>query len=431
MRTSRILPATILVLLVGAGAWVLMRGRPAWMAELANMLARRPPANPAPADGAPRERLYQCSMHPQIVSHEPGLCPICRMQLQPVVDAATVPAPATTPQPAAAPAERKVLFYRHPMRADVTSPVPAKDEMGMDYIPVYAEDVSGCGGSNVPGRAAFTLPVERQQLIGVTKAPVDRRPLTLDIRTVGKVAYDPGLYQAVVEYREALTARAQLAESPWPDARRGADAIVRSAHLKLRQQGLSDEQIRQMAAGGHDPVELLLPGKSVWVYAQVYEYEVDLIRPGQPMVITAPALPGRSWTAEVAAVDPILSAATRTARVRALVATPDESLRPETFVHARIDVSLGEQLAVPEEAILHTGEHDIVFVVKGEGEFEPRAVRLGRAAAGYSEVLSGLADGEQVVTSANFLIDSESRFRAALAAFGKKSAGGHGTTEAP
>jgi Cu(I)/Ag(I) efflux system membrane fusion protein len=285
--------------------------------------------------------------------------------------------------------------------------------------------VSAGDAASVPGRAAFTLPVERQQLIGVTMAPVERRPLTLEIRTVGKVAYDPGLYQAIVEYREAIAARAELAESPWPDARRGADAIARAAHLKLRQQGLSDEQIRQMAAGGHDPVELLLPGKSVWVYAQVYEYEVDLVQPGQRLVVTAPSLPGRTWTATVAAVDPILSAASRTARVRARVATPDESLRPETFVHARIEVSLGDLLAVPEEAVLHTGDHAVVFVVEGEGTFEPRSVRLGRAAAGYYEVLSGLAAGEQVVTSANFLIDSESRFRAALAAFGKKAGAGH------
>lgn len=427
MRTRRILVATVFMLMVGlaGAAVVLVRGAPRWITEWMDVLVDRPPAGPPPGADTQTGKLYQCSMHPQIVSHEPGICPICRMHLTLVEDAGTDRSDATMPEPAAPATERAVLFYRHPMRADVTSPVPAKDEMGMDYIPVYAEDVSTGGSGGVPGHASFTLPTERQQLIGVTKARVERRPLTLEIRAAGKVAYDPGLYQTIVEYREAVAAREQLAESPWPDARRGADAIVRAAHLKLRQQGLSDEQIRLMAAGSHDPVELLLPGKSVWVYAQVYEYEVDLIQPGQPLVITAPSLPGRSWTTQVAAVDSILSAATRTARVRALVATPDESLRPETFVHARIDVSLGEQLAVPEEAVLYTGEHNIVFVVKGEGEFEPRSVRLGRAAGGYTEVLSGLAEGEQVVTSANFLIDSESRFRAALAAFGKKAAAGH------
>jgi multidrug efflux pump subunit AcrA (membrane-fusion protein) len=426
MRSRKILPAGILVVLaIMAGAAILLRGAPPWLTEALNLLAKRSATTAEPAGSTGTERLYQCSMHPQIVSREPGLCPICRMQLTPVEDAGAHGADAATHAPASAAGKRTILFYRHPMRADVTSPVPAKDEMGMDYVPVYAEDVSPGGSESVAGRASFTLPIERQQLIGVTKAPVERRPLVLEIRTVGKVAYDPGLYQAVVEYREAIVARGQLAESPWPDARRGADAIVRAAHLKLRQQGLSDDQIRQMAAGGGDPVELLLPGKSVWVYAQVYEYEVELIRPGQPLVITAPSLPGRTWTAAVAAVDPILNPQTRTARVRARVETPDASLKPEMFVHARIEVSLGEQLAVPEEAVLYTGEDAIVFVVEGEGTFEPRAVRLGRTATGYSEVLAGLAEGEQVVTSANFLIDSESRFRAALAAFGKKAGAAH------
>ncbi len=413
MHTRRMLLAALLVVALGAAALVWWRGAPGWIPGLADGLGEHPRANGITTASG----LYQCSMHPQIVTHEPGVCPICQMGLQPVDDAGASGSPGAAKK-------REVLFYRHPMRADVTSPVPARDEMGMDYIPVYAEEVSGDDDA-VPGRASFTLPTERQQLIGVTKAPVERRPLTLEIRTVGKVAYDPGLYQTIVEYREAIAAKAQLKESPWPEARQGADAIIRAVRLKLRQQGLSEAQIQELGAGGRDPVELLLPGKSVWVYAQVYEYEMDLIQPGQPLVVSAPSLPGRSYNARVTAVDPILNAATRTARVRVRVATPDESLRPETFVHVRIEVSLGELLAVPEEAVLHTGAHAIIFVVKGEGEFEPRSVRLGRNGAGYYEVLSGLAEGEQVVTSANFLIDSESRFRAALAAFGKKSSAGH------
>jgi Cu(I)/Ag(I) efflux system membrane fusion protein len=116
---------------------------------------------------------------------------------------------------------------------------------------------------------------------------------------------------------------------------------------------------------------------------------------------------------------------TRTARVRALVPTPDASLRLETFVQVTIRVPLGEKVALPENAVLDTGEHQIVFVVQGEGRFEPRAVRLGREAAGYHEVLEGVEPGERVVTSANFLIDSESRFRSALAAFGGKASTGH------
>jgi len=378
---------------------------------------------------------YQCPMHPQIVSHAPGTCPICGMDLTPIEGATARTAAATGPGPDApharddraatapagatgAPASRKVLFYRHPMRPDVTSPFPAKDEMGMDYTPVYEDESAGEGAAAaVPGRASFRLSAERQQLIGVTRERAEVRALESVVRTVGRVAYDPQLYRSVVEYREALRARQQVHESALAEAHASADAIVRGARLRLRQQGLSDAQIAQLGTRGADPVELLLPGDAVWVYAQVYENEAPLVAPGQTIVVTAPSQPGRTFTAKVAAVDSILDPATRTARVRALVRTPDASLRPESFVQVEIRIPLGEKLAVPRDAVLDTGSRQIAFVATDDGTFEPRSLTLGRAAGGYYEVLSGIAPGEQVVTSANFLIDSESRFRSAVAAF--------------
>ena len=358
-----------------------------------------------PVAGTESAARYQCPMDPQIRSDQPGTCPICQMRLNRVDD-----------EPMAVLPGQAVVGYRHPMRPDVTSPTPAVDEMGMAYLPIYAEEVGAT--VTVPGHAPFTLSAERQQLIGVTRGVVERRPLSLTIRAVGRVAYDPMLYQAIVEYREALRARADIHKSPWAEAHEGASAIVRAAALKLRQQGISEAMLAGIARDGGDPVNLLLPGKSVWVYAQIYESEIALVHTGQPITLTSPAHPGRRWTAEVAGVDAILDAVTRTARVRALVATPDAELQPEMFVDALIEVPLGEQLAVPEGAVLDTGVQRLVFVVSGEGRFEPRAVELGRTAQGFTEVRSGLVAGETVVTSANFLIDSESRFRAALAAFG-------------
>jgi Cu(I)/Ag(I) efflux system membrane fusion protein len=326
--------------------------------------------------------VYQCAMHPQIVSDRPGVCPICHMQLQRVdhAEAAAASAPAAGGDPEAA--------------------------------------------SAVPGHAAFSLPAERQQLIGVKRERVERRRLEVRIRAVGRVAYDPLLYQAVVEYREALRSRAEVSRNALREAHQGADAIVRGARLKLRQQGLSDAQIDALAARTADPVELLLPGKAVWVYAQVYEYEAPLVATGQAMTVTSAAYPGRTFAAKVLAVDPILDPKTRTVRVRGLVETPAAELRPESFVDVTITVPLGERLALPEDAVLDTGEQKIVFVVEGEGRFTPRAVALGRDAAGFYEVLAGLEAGEEVVTSANFLIDSESRFRAALASFKGAKDGG-------
>lgn len=370
--------------------------------------------DPASMAGQAEKGVYQCAMHPQIVSDKPGICPICQMKLQRVDEPASANAGET---PAESRGERKIIAYRHPMRPDVTSPVPANDEMGMAYTPVYEDEASAGATGDVPGHAPFSLSTERQQLIGVTRGKVERRALEVEIRAVGRVAYDPMLYQAVVEYREALRSKGQVARSTLAEAHDGADAIVRGARLKLRQQGLSEEQVRNLASRSADPVELLLPGESVWVYAQVYEYEAPLVSPGQAMNVTTPSYPGRRFAAKVVAIDPILDPATRTVRVRGLVASAGATLRPESFVDVTIRVPLGEKIALPREAVLDTGEHQIVFVVKGEGRFEPRSVELGRDAEGYYEVLSGLEEGDEVVTSANFLIDSESRFRSALASF--------------
>jgi len=273
----------------------------------------------------------------------------------------------------------------------------------------------------VAGRGEFMLSTERQQLIGVTRAPVERRRLDAEIHAVGTVAYDPALYQAIVEYREALSSKGRLGSTALPQARSGADTIARSAALRLRQLGLGEQQIRDLAGAGSDPVDLLLPGKAMWVYAQVYEYEMASVRPGQRVSITTPARRGQTYDGRVVTVDPILSSATRTARVRIRVPTPDEGLRPEGFVHATIHVPSDEVVALPADAVLLAGSQQIVFVTRADGTFTPRAVQLGREAGGYYEVLDGVEPGEDVVTSANFLIDSESRFRAALAAFSAKT----------
>lgn len=367
-----------------------------------------------------KKRIYQCSMHPTIVSEKPGICPICNMKLTMVEEIFSSASP--TAQSQVAPKERKILFYRHPMRGDVTSALPAKDEMGMDYIPVYEEDVSN-GESAIPGHAPFVISQERQQLIGVKTAEAKRIDLDVEIRAVGKIAYDPDLYNAMVEYREAVNAKERLKNSPSPDAQERAEALIKSATLKLRVMGISEEAIQQVAENNSDLTNLLLPGKKVWVYAQVYEYEVDLLRPGQSVIVTAPSLPGRVYRGKIVAIDPVLNAATRSVRVRAEIETPESRLRPETFVHVKLQIPLGRRLAIPEDAVLDAGEHQIVFVAKGEGEFEPRAVTIGREAQGYYEILSGLKEGEKVVTSANFLIDSESRLRAALNAFKKEKPG--------
>ncbi|MFM7143567.1 MAG: efflux RND transporter periplasmic adaptor subunit, partial [Alphaproteobacteria bacterium] len=301
--------------------------------------------------------------------------------------------------------------------------------------PGAAPAVGGTGGTGgVVGRTAVTIEPERQQLIGVRTDEVGFRRLEREIRAAARVAYDPKAFQALSEYREALRAQRELAGSSSPEARAGAEGLARAARLRLRQQGVSDEQARDMLRGGAGAESLLLPGRSVWIYAQVHDEDAPAVRVGQRVTVRTPALPGRTFETRVASIDPIIDPDTRTLRVRAQVSTPGAELRPESLVEARILVASADVLAVPKEAVVDTGRQQFVFVVRDGRRFEPRAVTLGREGDGFHEVLSGLSPGDRVVVSANFLVDSESRFRAAAAGFGggaTQAAGAHAGHGAP
>lgn len=330
------------------------------------------PAPPAHEHARPdaaasaRRVLYQCPMHPQIVRSEPGTCPICGMTLQ---------------------------------RVDELEP----------------------GGPSVPDHAAFVLSPERQQLIGVTRAAVAVRPLVRELRVAGTIANDSALYTALIEYREAVRTRGALRSTTLSEAVTGGDALVRAAALKLRRLGIGDRELATL--GTLDPTTLILPGPRVWVYAQVFEEDAALVAPGTPLTIEVPSEPGRTYASTVLTIDPTVAPETRTVRVRALVDTPGGGLRPDTYVTAVFHVRLGEQLSVPRAAVLDAGTRRLVFVVSDDGRFTPREVHLGPVAGDLVAVRDGVVAGEQVVTSANFLIDSESRLEAAVQAFAPRSDG--------
>lgn len=365
------------------------------------------------------KKLYHCPMHPTYTSDKPGDCPICSMKLVPVTEEEHEEAVKDPSDGSQQPGQRKILYYRSPMQPGVTSPVPKKDEMGMDYAPVYEGEETGTQ-SDVKGYATVKISSERGQLIGVKTGEVGYKSLKKVVRASARVAYDTELYNAIAEYKAALEAKEKVKESPWPDVHERSEALINAARLRLRQLGVSAEQLENVHNDYHDPTNLLLgeKGGSIWVYAQVYEYEAGLVRAGQIMEVSAPALPGKRFQGKIKAVDQILNSETRSLRVRAEVPNPEGLLKPEMYVKASIYVELGEKLAIPEEAVLDTGERQIVFVVNDKGKYEPRNVRLGQEADGYYEVLSGVSKGEKVVTSANFLVDSESKLKAAVSGAG-------------
>ncbi len=322
----------------------------------------------AQADAPAGERvIYQCPMHPKIIRDKPGHCPICGMPL--------VKIQADGPQAPASSAEL----------------------------------------------AEVKLGAERTQSIGLTYGTVEDRNLALAIDAPGRIGYDPELFSAITEYRQALATRRRLS-SGGAESRRLARSLARAAKDKLRLLGFSARQIEALAFGKKEKEaqrSLILPEEngSVWVYAQVYEFEAGKLRRGQLMKVTAPGLPGKVFTAPILSIDPTVDALTRTVRVRGRLSSPEGTLRPDNYVNVEITIPLGSRLSVPASAVLETGTSQYVFVAGPNGKLDPRQAVLGERAGEFREVLSGLQPGEKVVTSADFLIDSEARIEAAARAF--------------
>jgi Cu(I)/Ag(I) efflux system membrane fusion protein len=253
----------------------------------------------------------------------------------------------------------------------------------------------GMGMEEKAGSVAISL--EKQQLIGVKTEVARRRQLAKKVRTAGRIAYDPELYTAQTEYLQS-----QLSSD---------EAIIAAAKTRLRLLGISDEQREKLSKNGQADENLLLGGKSIWLYASVYEYELPFIKLGQTVMITSPSIPGSEYSGVISSVSPVFDPETRTVKIRAEISNLSGELLPEMFVNVEIDADLGQRLAVSRDAILDSGTRQIIFVDKGNGYFEPRAIKLGLRADPYVEVLAGISEGERVVTSGNFLIDSESRLK--------------------
>jgi len=266
--------------------------------------------------------------------------------------------------------------------------------------------------------------------------------------------YSPELVSTQEEYLIALRAKRDLIKSPFPEVAGSGNSLAESAKRRLKLWDITDDQIKALEESGQAKKTLTLyspfsgfvleksaykgmnvmPGIAlfkladlsvVWLIADIYEYELPFIRLGQQASIQLSYIPGETFTGKAIYIYPSLNPETRTAKVRYEFPNPHERLKPEMYANVEIKVHLGQKLAVPEGAIIDTGLRQLAIVDKGSGYFEPREVKVGAKVDNYYEVIKGLKAGERVVTSANFLIDSESKLKEALAGVGSAHAG-HG-----
>jgi len=255
--------------------------------------------------------------------------------------------------------------------------------------------------------------------------------------------YSPELVSTQEEYLLAVQAKKSLSKSPFPEVVSSGDSLAESAKRRLKLWDISDDQIKALEETGQARKTLTLyspfsgfvlektatkgmsvmPGMAlfkladlsvVWLMADIYEYELPFVRLGQQASIQLSYMPGEIFTGRAIYIYPSLNAETRTAKVRFEFTNPQGKLKPEMYANVEIKVRLGQKLAVPEGAIIDTGIRQLAIIDKGNGYFEPREVKVGSKVEGYYEVIKGLKAGERVVTSANFLIDSESKLKEAV-----------------
>lgn len=366
-----------------------------------------------------KKAQFYCPMHPHITSDREGSCPICGMDLVAMEedqDEASNDGSHQDHNHGSA-TEAQSALYVCPMHPQITSDKPGSCPIcGMDLEKqeLDQQEATVSQVEEMPsGHGSVKLSLNKRQLIGVKSETVEKRQLFKTITAAGRVAFDPELYTVLGEYREALRQRQLTSKSEIGDVRRNTQRMIESARTRLRIMGLSESQIKSISADSRLSDELLLPGgeDQVWIYADVYEMDLHNVREGDKAKVTGVALEGKTLEGEIFSVDEVINPETRTAKVRIRLDTKGIKLRPESFVNVTLLSDQGEHLSVSNEAIFDTGKQVYVFVNQGEGHLEPRNVELKFYAGEFAAIGKGLKEGEKVVTSGNFLIDSESRLK--------------------
>jgi Cu(I)/Ag(I) efflux system membrane fusion protein len=381
------------------------------------------------------EYEYYCDMgHPIYVQDKPGNCPIDGMPLL--------------------------------KRKKGGKPVEAEKEGGEEFVSISPEIVQMLGVTSemvmsreitkeirTVGRIDFN---EKSVKIVSSRVPGRIEKLFVDFTGANVKKgeplvslYSPELFSSQQEYLLALETLEKVKGSSIPETIENARSLIEAGKRRLRLWGITDEQIEKLEKNREpstnitiyapiegtviqkDALEGMYVGEGtllyrivdlsvVWMYADIYESEIAHVQEGQNVDITLTAYPGKNFSGKVAFIAPFLDPNTRTVQVRSEIDNQDSMLKPGMYANASLKINLSDALAVPRDAIIYSGKRAIVFIDKGNGRFAPREVVLGTEAESYYQVLSGLEEHEKVVTSANFLIDSESKLRLALERFKEK-----------
>lgn len=415
-----------------------------------------------------RLQLWTCGMHPQVIQKESGSCPICRMDLVPVRE--------TTAEPEPSREERTVRHWQAPMDPTYISDKPGKSPMGMDLVPVYEEPAGEESGIRVDPnflqnfsirsarvekgriprliRTIATLHYNPRTMVSVNTKfegwieaahvnylgqPVREGDLLFEV-------FSPQLLTSQQEYLAALQFLERLRGQAHPKAVERAQALVEAARQRLLFWDVTDSQINSLKTRGKvfrrlkvaSPVSGVVvekaaeslegmkvsPGinlyrvadpSTVWAQVEIFQHELRHLRIGQGVRVRLDAFPGRRWQGTVVSLNPELDPRTRTLGAQVEIPNGDGRLHPEMVAEVELEIpGPASALKVPEEAVLHTGERSVVIVQNELDRFEPREVELGATGGGYQEIRKGLQAGERVVTSSQFLIDSESNLREAI-----------------